>query len=1024
MALMLAFGMVPASAFAAGGSQTGGHEAATSILNSSQALDTPYALTVPTGADVKVFKQLNNYNLELQAPYSSEDKGDGTKVYQYISPATSGAWTYRVSLPGKITKAGYIGSEPGTTVTFGENEDPGDTTNTALPARNEGSTFTNVPNGENHLRLAPGDTFRLRGYRAAWQIINSDVGNQMIEPDFHFTVLSGTDVISIAPHAVIPNWADITARAAGTAVVEVSYDAIDVAGSNAGRYGATDPQRKAVFVVTVAPSQDDSITISVPKPYNNDIWDSEFDTWYLLGESTQAAVTVNTPGATLTAWNPAYANSEQALTEQGGSYGLTLYPGNNIVKAEKDGTVSYKVIRAAVVRPIITNVTTPGVSPQPGDTVTLHLDGLFMPVPKMSGIYNPGYGGTAKVRYLAGGTEVTSTGRQYDLITANETTIVIPNDAEVGWALTGGYVACGHMGSTLGSHRNITNTGPGANTLAPALSGVFGVLPNITVVKPKTIYLSVEKFTLGQGYVREPIAVEVEPGENAANLVDKVLGQDNYKNTGDLALQFYLSSIKDDDPGTLNVPQYLLDALKADGVVLGTRLQPGWLAERDYTNTSGWMLAVNNESAPVGMSEYTYSDFRDGDVMRVQFSLYGYGADIGWDTSVWGGDEPYYAVANRDALTTEIARINGRGDKAAWLAANSNKAKYDNALAVLTDLASTQEAVDAALATLTDANPLPDLDPERIAGTDRYLTMQKVVQAAYPSHVGVSTVILARGDDFPDALAASALAGVKDAPIVLTSSTAFTDVAQTEIRRLAPSEVIIVGGYSAVAQATEEALGSSAFPTVTAVTRLAGSDRYDTARMIFAQVSRSQRNTTTAIVANGANFADALSISPYAFTVKAPIFLASPSYGLAQETIAAIRAAGFTRVIILGGIDALPATVESQLSGITVKRIAGAHRYETSQKAAQFSLDEGIGLISDGVLVAKGQDFPDALVGSVLAGRRHTVLLLADEVYPASSYGVDTFITQHKEAIHQVCLLGGASALSDALAARIKAAHT
>jgi hypothetical protein len=38
------------------------------------------------------------------------------------------------------------------------------------------------------------------------------------------------------------------------------------------------------------------------------------------------------------------------------------------------------------------------------------------------------------------------------------------------------------MGSTIGSHRNITDTGVGTNMNAPALSGVFGVLPDITLV--------------------------------------------------------------------------------------------------------------------------------------------------------------------------------------------------------------------------------------------------------------------------------------------------------------------------------------------------------------------------------------------------------------------------------------------------------------------------------------------------------------------------------------------------------------
>jgi hypothetical protein len=460
---------------------------ATGIYNSAQTLTTPYSLTVPTGANVKVFKQLKNYSLELQTAYDVLDRGDGTTVYRYASPATSGSWTYRVSLPGKVTRAGYIGSEAGTVVTFGEDEDPSDTVSTAVPARNEASTLLNIPSADNHLRLGVGDTYRVRGFRAAWQIVNNDTANQMIEPDFRFKVLSGSDVVGITPHESIPNWADLTAKAPGTALVEVSYDAIDVAGSNAGRYGATNPQRTAVFAVTVGGAQDETLAISVPKPYNNDIWDSEFDTWYFLGASEEIKVKLSEPGATVSAYNPGTSGSHQTLAEAEGSYALTIYPGNNIVKAEKDGRVAYKVIRGAVVTPQVTNETHPGEVPAAGDTVKLHLDGLFIPVPKMSGIYNPGFGGTAKLSYsTTEGVEVTASGHQYDFITAHMATVVIPQGITGAFGLTGGTIACGHMGSPIGSHRNLTDSGTGSNMNAPTLSGVYGVLPAIELVAAPT----------------------------------------------------------------------------------------------------------------------------------------------------------------------------------------------------------------------------------------------------------------------------------------------------------------------------------------------------------------------------------------------------------------------------------------------------------------------------------------------------------------------------------------------------------
>ncbi|MDR0436624.1 MAG: DUF4430 domain-containing protein [Propionibacteriaceae bacterium] len=464
--------------------------AGTTITNSSQPLNRLYDLIVPSEASVKVFRQASNYDMVLQTPHAVLPGGDGTTIYQVVPTSSDGSFSYRVSLPGHITKAGYIGGESSTVVTFGDDENPADTTNTATPNFNEASTFVNVPNSDNHLRLEVGDNFRLRGFRAAWQIVNNETANKMIEPDFHFTVLEGADVVSVAPHSVIPNWADLTALKPGTAIIEVSYDAIDVATANAGsfggRYGATDPQRTAIVVVTVGGDGAAAPVILVPKPYTDAIWDSEFDTWYLLGDSTDVSVTVGDDTANVTYWNPMFGDDWIAAEATDEGHTTTLRPGNNVVRAEAAGAVSYKIIRAAVVTPVVTNLTRPGETPAAGDQVKVHLSGLFIPVPKMSGIYNPGFGGTGKIHYVTSdAVEVTlARGTQYDFITTNNVVVTLPDDVSMGYWLEDGYIMMGHMGSTLGTHRFITDSGVGANMNAPALNGVYSVLPAVVLVEP------------------------------------------------------------------------------------------------------------------------------------------------------------------------------------------------------------------------------------------------------------------------------------------------------------------------------------------------------------------------------------------------------------------------------------------------------------------------------------------------------------------------------------------------------------
>ncbi|MEG1501532.1 MAG: hypothetical protein RR396_06195, partial [Clostridiales bacterium] len=79
----------------------------------------------------------------------------------------------------------------------------------------------------------------------------------MIEPDYHYNIISGSDIIGLEQYPNKSQWANLTAKKAGTAIVEVTYDAIDVTGGDMpGRYGAVNPLRTGVFVVTVGDSGD------------------------------------------------------------------------------------------------------------------------------------------------------------------------------------------------------------------------------------------------------------------------------------------------------------------------------------------------------------------------------------------------------------------------------------------------------------------------------------------------------------------------------------------------------------------------------------------------------------------------------------------------------------------------------------------------------------------------------------------------------------------------------------------------
>ena len=296
---------------------------------------------------------------------------------------------------------------------------------------------------------------------------------------------------------------------------------------------------------------------------------------------------------------------------------------------------------------------------------------------------------------------------------------------------------------------------------------------------------------------------------------------------------------------------------------------------------------------------------------------------------------------------------------------------------------------------------------QRVAGDTRYDTMSELI-----SNVGgwsaSDKVILASGANYPDALSASALAGVHDAPIILTDPTELSSKAAAAIKQLGPSTIYVVGGPSAVSdevlQAANNICGSNTI-------RLYGSTRYETSLEILRQCNSS---SDTVIVATGANYADSLSISPFAYVTKSPIVLCDPNGGLTQEAIEAIRAGGFSRAILVGGNAAVPDVVISQLNNANIatdgiRRLSGATRYETSTQITAFEISETGLFTADPLGFATGSNYADALAMGPCMGRINSPLLLVDN----GAQTVCAYIERFKGNVGNAFVAGGINAVSN-----------
>jgi putative cell wall-binding protein len=315
------------------------------------------------------------------------------------------------------------------------------------------------------------------------------------------------------------------------------------------------------------------------------------------------------------------------------------------------------------------------------------------------------------------------------------------------------------------------------------------------------------------------------------------------------------------------------------------------------------------------------------------------------------------------------------------------------------------------LSWLRTLTPLPG-DVVRLSGVNRYETALKLSRETFGAGSSAYAV-LATGENFPDALSAASISGVRDCPLLLTPTKTLYGGVLTELARLGATNVIIVGGPNAVSTAVETSIRNSG----RAVTRLQGINRYETSARIADYVIAAQGGTWpgTAFMARGDNFADALSAGPLAFAKGYPILL-TRSGDLPTETRAVMLSRHVNDVVITGGTSAVSSAVEATIRALpgmlNVERLQGADRYLTARAIADYGVKHQW-VTCAYVGVATGVNFPDGLGGGVVCGKNDGVLLLTNP--NALSAPVAGFMTTHWGDVMDVEVFGGDVAVKPAV---------
>jgi putative cell wall-binding protein len=278
--------------------------------------------------------------------------------------------------------------------------------------------------------------------------------------------------------------------------------------------------------------------------------------------------------------------------------------------------------------------------------------------------------------------------------------------------------------------------------------------------------------------------------------------------------------------------------------------------------------------------------------------------------------------------------------------------------------------------------------PIRAAGSDRIGTAVAVSQLNFPSG-GAGAVVLARSDDFPDALVAAPLAATVRAPLLFVQGASLPTVTRGEISRVigAHGTVYLIGSTSAIPASVETTLQSLGYST----DRIGGSDRYATA----IAVANVLGGRSTVFLATGINFPDALSAGPAAAHMSGVVLLTDGS-SMPSITRSYLNAH-------IGTVYAVGGPAAAADGGAT--RIVGTDRMSTAAAVAStfFSAPLTIG-------VASGATFADAMSGGAYLARLGGPILLT---YPTSvPASTSNYLSAVRSGLATSSLFGGSAAIS------------
>ena len=872
--------------------------------------------------------------------------------------------------------------------------------------------YINV-NQKGFLEMAEGGSYELNCVRN-WQPIENFMNSKIAIPDFHYEVIdengNSSDVVSVTADKNNSAVAKIKANHSGTAIVLVKYDAVIHSEAQGGTdFSAIWPELTGVFMVKVG-ENDSSIetNMNINRGVKMLPIDSEHDTlYYLKGEDGASYSFKPEAGSTVSVNRGVVGDSlkYKGFTKDGVKLSASgevtiskLATGRHIVKVEKGSKVTYQVINAREISYDILDVNGHKVADttklKAGDKISIQFKDLLNPVEKLAGVYNRNTAISYKDK----------SGKMYKSVPGSPfgvydfsgnpkqqlVSLTIPENLEDGdFELVSGCLESNGFGSNPGSHRNLTySQGLNPNLNADTVSGNLSSLPNIKIKLTKKCKIEF----VGSG-------IKELEGENPRYC--KAGSTVNFKINKKELFKYNVSvngiEIDSDENGV-----YELTGDFTDNEELTVEIEKTIDEEALEKKITDIEKGKSDAELKAAEAEKKHKE-AEAKAEAAEKAQKAAEEKLAQAEEAKKQAEDKFAQAENEKKAAEAkAEIAEAEKKVAEARAEKAESDLNSALARAEKAEAEKRAAEAKIKELAEEverlKSENEKGLERIAGATRFETSMAIADKL-KEKLGIEkfdNVVITNGEGFADALSATYLAKVKNAPILIVNESTADEISEYVKKNAAENaNIYIIGGEGAVSKKIADKIPGKKI-------RLHGASRFETNLEVLKAAGVEDQDIA---FCNAYNFADALSVS----AAGKPVMLVDNSLDSAQ--IAYLKTLKSKKFYLIGGQNVVSKAVENEASKLgKVERIAGSDRFATSRAVAEkFFTGE-----HKKAYLTYGFNFPDGLCVGVLCAVDNSPLLLVsnENMDEAAAY-----ITNAK--VQKCIVLGGDNLISSEAASKL-----